>query len=127
MDTEHPDTERRDTEQLSPAAPDSRALHQPEMLADLEQVIDRIGARYIADLRLLSEEFSRFYAAQLAAKDEQIVMLSQRLAATEHARDDLERQLHELKRTSARSLASLRALSEELSRQMDSSDREAGT
>ncbi len=112
MTTEHP----------SQLDPDSSQAHQQVTLAEIEQLIDRIGARYIADLRMLSEEFGHFYEAQLAAKDQQIVELSRRLAAVERERDELAAQLHEFKRTSARYLANLRALSEELSRQMDSTE-----
>ncbi len=109
-----------ETEQRPPVAPDSRAAPQPVTLPRLEQIIDHIGARYIADLRTLSEEFGQFYAAQLTAKDAQIAELSRRLEAAEHARDELAAQLHEFKRLSARSSANLRALSEELRRYTDS-------
>jgi septal ring factor EnvC (AmiA/AmiB activator) len=110
---------------------------------EIDQLIEQIGVRYIADLQALSEQFGRFYDAQLAAKDQQIGELQQRLLATEReraAQDDqlaklqqrletAERernsnaaQMRELKRTSARYIADLRALSDQLSEQVDLSD-----
>ncbi len=112
------------TEHLPQLASDSREAHQQVTLAEIEQVIDHIGARYIADLRTLSEEFGRFYETQLTVKDEQIAELSQRLQAAERERDERAAQLHEFKRTSARYIANLRALSEELSRHMPSTEGE---
>ncbi len=91
-------------------------------LARLEQVIDRIGASYIADLRTLSETFGQFYETQLTAKDAQIAELSRGLEAAEGQRDALAAQLDEIKRTSARYVATLRALSEELNRHLDGSE-----
>lgn len=110
------------TEHLPQVEPDSSEVHQQVTLAEIEQVIDRIGTRYIADLRTLSEEFGRFYEAQLTAKDEQIAELSQRLELAERERDKLEAQLQELKHTSARYIANLRALSEELTQHIDSTE-----
>ncbi len=110
------------TEHLPELDPGSSEAHQQVTLVEIEQLIDRIGARYIADLRTLSEEFGRFYEAQLTAKDEQIAELSQRLETAERERAELEAQIHDLKRTSARYIANLRALSEELSQHIDSTE-----
>jgi hypothetical protein len=115
------------TDHLPPLEPDSSDAPQQVTLTRLEQVIDRIGASYLADLRTLSEEFGQFYEAQLSAKDEQIAELSQRLEATERERDALEVQVQEFKRTSAKYSANLRTLSEELSRYTDSTEDEVGT
>ncbi|HET8626941.1 MAG TPA: hypothetical protein VFL91_05960 [Thermomicrobiales bacterium] len=67
-------------------------------LTEIEQTIERIGARYIADLRALSAEFSEFYAAQLAAKDEQIADLTRRVETATRANDELAAQSIELQR-----------------------------
>ena len=92
--------------------------------AEIEQAIERIGARYLADLRALSEEFSRFYTAQLAAKDEQIAQLRRAAEAAERERDALQARVDEFRQTSVRYTASLRALSEEFSRHLDIAERE---
>src|SRR3712207_6435265 len=126
MDAEHPDTTQLNTERLSEPRVVSNQMHPARTLTELEQVIDRVGTRYIDDLRLLSEAFHQFYATQLAERDEQIAVLSQRVAATERERNELATQLHELRQTSARYIANLRALSEELSRQMDRPDGGVG-
>ena len=69
---------------------------QQEMsLNGIEQLIERIGARYVADLRELSEAFARFYDAQLAAKDEQIAELNRGLAAAQARVDQLQQTQHE--------------------------------
>jgi chromosome segregation ATPase len=107
--------------------------HTP--LTEIEQIIQQIGARYIADLRILSEAFHQFYGDQLTAKDEHITELNQRLEmaerdrkAQEHHiaepssklevverdRDALEARILELKDASERYISHLRALSEEL-------------
>jgi len=109
-------------EHLPRLEPDSSQAHQQVTLGRIEQVIDRIGARYIADLRMLSEESSRFYEAQLIAKDKQIAELSRRLEVAERERDALEAQKRELKRTSTKYIVDLRALSEELSRYKDGTE-----
>ena len=99
-------------------------VDEQEAPTRLEQLLEQIGARYIADLRALSEEFDRYYTAHLAAKDQQIAELQQRLEATERERDTREAQMRELKRASARYIAELRAMSEELSRRVDLSEAE---
>lgn len=87
--------------------------------ADIEQAIERIGARYIADLRTLSNQFSRFYHAQLAAKDQQIAELRQRLESVGRERALLEAQVHDLKQIGAKYIADMHVLSEELSRHIE--------
>src|SRR5947207_15152561 len=79
---------------------------------EIEQLIERIGARYIADLRVLSEEFGRFYDAQLAEKDVRIAELSRHVEVAEHERDALERRIYDLQRSGERYIADLRALGE---------------
>jgi len=103
---------------------DSVEARQHGMPSEIEQLIERIGARYIDDLRTLSEQFGRFYDAQLTAKDEQIADLSQRLEVAERQRDTLEAQHQELKRTSASYVANLRTMSEELSRHLEYTEDE---
>jgi chromosome segregation ATPase len=110
---------------------------------EIDQLIDQIGARYIADLQALSEQFGRFYAAQLAVKDQQFAELQQRLETAERERDMRDEQLaelqqrletaererdtnaaqmRELKRASARYIADLRTLSDQLSQHVDLSE-----
>ena len=93
-------------------------------LAGLERVIERVGARYIADLRELSDEFSRFYEAQLQAKDEQIADLIQRVEAAERAKDDMAARIDELRHARSRQVAEMRALSEELIRRITEAERD---
>jgi hypothetical protein len=110
-----------ETEQFELAAAE---IGEPEAPSKLDQLLEQVGTRYIADLRALSEEFGRFYAVQLAAKDEEIAELRQRLEAAERERDTRELQMRELKRASARYIADLRALSEDLSRSVNFDDVE---
>ena len=93
--------------------------------ADIKRTLERIGARYLADLRTLSDEFSQFYGAQLGAKDEQIAELTRRLEAAEEERDSAEARAQELKDASARYVAQLRTVYEELSRQLEVADASA--
>ena len=127
---------------MADATPDSLVAQHPVAVSEIEQAIERIGARYVADLRALSEEFGRFYNAQLtakdeqiaelsrfhdaqlAARDEQIVELSRRLETAERERDALEARLHKLTDTGARYVSDLRALSEELSRRLAAAERD---
>jgi len=95
------------------------------MLSNIESVIQQIGERYIADLRMLNEEFHRFYHVQLDAKDEQIAELNQRLQAAERACEALEAQIQHLKHAGARYVATLRALSDELGQQVDFPEHDA--
>lgn len=116
---------------------------QGETALGIDKLIDQIGARYIADLQALSEQFGRFYAAQLAVKDqqlaelqqrletaererdtrdEQLAELQQRLDTAEHERDASAAQMRELKHASARYIADLRALSDQLSERVDLSE-----
>jgi hypothetical protein len=110
-----------ETQQIELAAGEADEQGAP---AKLDQVLEQIGARYIADLRALSEEFDRHYATQLAAKDQQIAELQRRLETAERTRDAREAQIRELKRASARYIADLRAMSEDLSRHVDLSEAE---
>lgn len=87
----------------APAGDDATAM----TLTELEQTIERIGSRYIADLRALSGEFSEFYAAQLAAKDDQIAGLTRRVESATRANDDLAAQSVELQRAQDVLLAQL--------------------
>ncbi|MDP9371612.1 MAG: hypothetical protein M3Q65_03980 [Chloroflexota bacterium] len=93
-------------------------------LGEIEQTIERIGARYVDDLRMLSAEFGRFYDTQLAAKDGQIADLQRRLETAERERDTLADRLQEVRQTGDRYVADLRALSEELQRRAEHADRE---
>ena len=102
------------TERLLEQEPTARDVPQQAALAQIEQIIDRSMARYLTGLRRLSEEFGRAYDAQLTAKDAQLAAMRQRLEAAEGARDALAAQLDA-------NLATLRSLSQELSRHLESS------
>ncbi|HEX5504732.1 MAG TPA: hypothetical protein VFW96_19095 [Thermomicrobiales bacterium] len=95
----------REAPDLLPEAADDDASAMT--LTDLEQTIERIGARYIADLRALSGEFSEFYAAQLAAKEDQIADLGLRADSAARANDALAAQSVELQRAQDVLLAQL--------------------
>ena len=116
---------------------------QSESSIEIDQLIEQIGTRYIADLQALSEQFGRLYDAQVAVKDQQLADLQQRLETAERERDtrgdllaelqprldtaERERDTHaaqirELKRASARYIADLRALSDQLSEQVELSE-----
>ncbi len=106
-------------------APAARGELPPQAAwGEIEQTIERVGARYVDDLRMLSAEFGRFYDAQLAAKDEQIADLQLRLEQAERERDTLAGRLQELKHTGERYVMDLRALSAELSRRVEDAERE---
>jgi hypothetical protein len=61
--------------------------------AEIEQVLEQIGERNIADLRILSEKFNQFYSALLTEKDTQMTQLCRSVAAIEHERDEYQAQL----------------------------------
>ena len=112
------------------------------MASEIEQVIGQIGARYVADLRALSDEFNRFYSAeldaknqqiaaldqthraQLARRDEQIAELVRRVKAAEDERDALEARARQFTHASTRYVADLQALSEDLGRRVEAAERE---
>lgn len=93
-----------------------------ESLADLEAAIARVGERYVADLRELSQQFGRYYGAQLAAKDEELADLSRRLRTIERERDDLQSQVRQLRLANVRYSADLRAFAEQISRHLDGAE-----
>lgn len=118
-------------------------VSQSESPIEIDQLIEQIGTRYIADLQALSEQFGRFYDAQLAVKaqqivelqerlltaererdrgDQQIAQLQQRLETAERERDNNTAQMRELRRASAGYAADLRALSDQLTQQVDLSE-----
>ena len=114
-----------DSERSGPGSrPGPMEARQPVPLAEIEQAIERIGARYVADLRALSEEFSRFYSAQLAAKDESIAELSRRVETAERERDALAARIRQLQDISAKYVADLRAVIGEPGRHMEAPERE---
>lgn len=84
----------------------------------IEQVIEDIGSRYVADLRMLTEEISRFYLTQLAEKDEQLAQSQQRLATVEQERAMIAARLHDQEQFNTRYVAELRAWTEELNRRI---------
>ncbi len=70
------------------------------MPADVERVVERTGAKYVADMRVLFEQVGQLYEAQLAtqavalaAKDETIAELRRRAGVAEVERDELRARL----------------------------------
>ena len=68
--------------------------------AEVERVVERTGAKYVADMRVLFEQVGQLYEAQLAtqaaalaAKDETIAELRRRAGVAEVERDDLRARL----------------------------------
>ena len=97
---------------VAPPAPDRAP--QPVPPGEIEHLLDRIGARRLADLRELCDAFGRVYAAELAAKDEQIAELQRRADAAAREREALAAHAQELERVNTRQAAELRALSAEV-------------
>ena len=85
---------------------------------NIKRSLERIGARYLADLRTLSEEFNEFYGAQLTAKDERIAELTRRLEAAERAQQQSEARNRELEATVERHIATLRGVYEGVSQSL---------
>jgi len=98
--------------------------HDQVISADVEQVIEGLGIRYMADLRMLSEKLNRLHTAQLTAKDEQIAQLNRRVEAAERERDTLAVRLRERARIDARYISDLRALNGKFSWPMEAAERE---
>lgn len=69
------------------------AASRSEELTAVEDAIERIGARYVADLRELSLSFNRFYETQLDAKEQQIGFALAERDAAQRERDELSRSL----------------------------------
>jgi predicted nuclease with TOPRIM domain len=95
----------------------------------IEQVIEDIGARYVSDLRMLTEEISRFYQVELSAKDqqiaekeEQIVQVQAQLKRVEQEHAALTERLREQEQFNARYVSELRAWTEELNRRIAIAD-----
>ncbi len=101
-----------DTAETSPNET-SRAKAEPgkeersKLPGEVEQLIERVGASIIADLRTLSEALNSIYAARLSARDgqlaepsnAQIAELRQSLVAVQGERDALAARVEELQRT----------------------------
>jgi hypothetical protein len=87
-------------------------------LEEIDRAIERIGAQYVADLRALGELFARYYQDQLAAKDEQMAGLRQRVERAEREREAFASHILAIEKANAKHLADQRALAEELSRRL---------
>ncbi len=68
--------------------------------AEVERVVERTGAKYVADMRVLFDQVGQLYEAQLAtqaaaltAKDETIAEVRRRAAVAEAERDELRARL----------------------------------
>jgi chromosome segregation ATPase len=55
---------------------------------EIEQALEQVGTRYLADLRMLSEKFGQFYGPLLDKRDAQIAELGRQLEIAEHERDE---------------------------------------
>jgi hypothetical protein len=105
-------------------APASEPSTRPS-LTEIEDSIARVGARYVADLRGLTEDFARYYGAQLAAKDEQIAELRLELVAMERERESLQAQVRQVKQANTRHLAELRRFAEQFNQRLATAEEEA--
>jgi membrane protease YdiL (CAAX protease family) len=113
-----------ETRQLEP---NSSELDQQVGPIEIEQVIEQIGARYVANLRTLSEKLHRFYTGQLTVKDREILELSRRLEVAERERDELASLVREFRRMSEQYIAHWQALKEESSHDAESTRDEPDT
>ena len=88
------------TERGTPSAGDSDSLSiaaefalaaatRADELAAVEAVIERIGTRYVTDLRELSQAFNCFYEAQLDVKEQQIAATASERDVAQRERDEL--------------------------------------
>lgn len=112
--------------------------------AEIDGIIERLGAQYVANLRALSGELARLIAAQMAVKDaqitqlgwrieaasaqlaskeEQLTALRRRLEAAEWARETLVDRLQAIEQAGGHYATELRALSEELTRRAEAAER----
>ncbi|HEX5506073.1 MAG TPA: hypothetical protein VFW96_25875 [Thermomicrobiales bacterium] len=80
---------------------------------EVERLIEDTGARYVADLRVLTAELGRFYAAQLAVRDDQLAALTRRADDAEQARAALREELDDT-----------RSARDHLAARLDESERE---
>ncbi len=87
---------------------------RPVASDELEQLLDRIGARHLTDLRELCDAFERVYAAELAAQDRQLAASRRGAEAVARERDTLAARVHDLERANTQQAAELRALSAEV-------------
>lgn len=94
-------------------------------LAEIEETIARVGARFVADLRGLTEDFARYYGAQLAAKDEQMAELRLELVDMEREREGLQSQLRQVKQANTRHLADLRRFAEQFNQRLATAEEDA--
>ncbi len=91
---------------------------QPVAPGEIEQLLDLIGARRLADLRELCDAFGRVYAAELAAKDEQIAELQRRADTAAREREALAARVQDLERVNTRQAAELQALNAEVAERL---------
>jgi hypothetical protein len=88
---------------------------QPDEPTDLERLLDRIGERYLADLRELHDAFEQVYAPQLAEKEAEAGRLREQIARLERERDDLTLRVAELEQARTRLIADVEAMRDDLS------------
>jgi hypothetical protein len=66
----------------------SQPAEGPSVPVGIEQLLEAMGVRYIADLRSLSEAFNEFYTSMFDARYAQLTQIAQRALATERERDE---------------------------------------
>ena len=122
-----PEQVSRDVPDPNGHAPDFGLVEasREQQMAEIELLIEQIGARYVADLRELSQAFGRFYETRLDAKEDQLATMTRRAEAAERTCATLEVQLTDLRQARAHQAAELRALSEDLIRRAAEAERDA--
>lgn len=96
---------------------------------EIERLIEDTGARYVTDLHALTAELGRSYAAQLAARDDQLAALTRRADDAEQARAALREELDDTRSARdhlAARLAESRHAEERLAAQLADLRREYG-
>lgn len=86
--------------------------------APLEELIETIGARYLADLQSIHGAVEQSWTAEVAAREERIRELARQIEVLEGERDVLAGRVHELERLRADSAATLSAARDDLERRL---------
>lgn len=86
--------------------------------APLEELIETVGARYLADLQAIHGAVEQAWAAEVAAREERIRALARQIEVLEGERDVLAGRVHELEQLRADSAAALSAARDDLERRL---------
>ena len=86
--------------------------------APLEELIETVGARYLADLQSIHGVVEQAWAVEVAAREERIREPARQIEVLEGERDVLAGRVHELERLRADSAAALSAARDDLERRL---------